>query len=57
MYLRCHDGDQTLMKKLQKGSSLLPAPEEEGKPYVVLRPSMLPRLFAHERWLARRLQT
>lgn len=45
MYLRCHDGDQTLMKRLEKGAFLLPASEEGRKPYVVLRPAMLARLF------------
>ncbi|HEY8943867.1 MAG TPA: IS66 family insertion sequence element accessory protein TnpB [Polyangiaceae bacterium] len=38
-------GEQTLIKKLDKGSFLLPAPEEEGRPFVILRPVALKRLF------------
>jgi hypothetical protein len=45
MYFLGFDGDQTLMKKLDKGAFLLPAPDADGKPFVILRPSMLPRLF------------
>jgi hypothetical protein len=33
------------MKRLEKGAFLLPASEEGRKPYVVLRPAMLARLF------------
>lgn len=39
------DGEQSIVKKLEKGSFLLPAPETGGKPYVILRPAMLARLF------------
>jgi len=42
---RGFDGDETIMKKLDKGAFLLPAPDAEGAPFVTLRPSMLPRLF------------
>jgi hypothetical protein len=45
MYLLGSDGEQTLVKKLDRGSFLLPAPEADGAPLVVLRPSMVPRLF------------
>ncbi|MBN2192207.1 MAG: IS66 family insertion sequence element accessory protein TnpB [Polyangiaceae bacterium] len=45
MYFLGNDGGETLMKRLDKGSFLLPAPNADGAPYVVLRPSMLPRLF------------
>ncbi|MEY4583116.1 MAG: transposase [Pseudomonadota bacterium] len=38
-------GDQTLMKRLDKGAFLLPAPEVEGKPFVILRSAVLERLF------------
>lgn len=38
-------GDQTLTKRLEKGAFLLPAPSAEGKPFVILRPSVLGRLF------------
>ena len=40
-----YDGEQTLQKKLEKGAFLLPAPDATGAPFVVLRPSMLQRLF------------
>lgn len=38
-------GDQTLMKKIEKGAFLLPAPDPEGSKWASVRPSMLPRLF------------
>ena len=45
LYFVDHEGDQTLTKKLEKGSFLLPAPDASDRPYVVLRPSVLGRLF------------
>jgi len=45
MYFLGSDGGETLMKRLDRGSFLLPAPSADGAPYLVLRPSMLPRLF------------
>jgi hypothetical protein len=45
MYFLGFDGDETIMKKLDKGAFLLPVPDTEGAPFVILRPSMLPRLF------------
>lgn len=45
MYFLGSDGGETLMKRLDKGAFLLPAPNADGAPYVVVRPSMLPRLF------------
>jgi hypothetical protein len=38
-------GDQVLLKKLEKGAFLLPAPEVEGKPFVFMRSAVLARLF------------
>ncbi len=45
MYFVGRDGEQTLMKKLDKGAFLLPAPEADGTPFVVLRPAVLSRMF------------
>jgi hypothetical protein len=45
MYFEDHDGAQTLTKKLDKGSFLLPARDAHRAPFVVLKPSMLRRLF------------
>jgi hypothetical protein len=45
MYFLSTDGEQILVKKLEKGSFLLPAPDANGAPVAVLRRSMLPRLF------------
>ena len=45
MYFVGSDGDQTLLKKLDKGAFLLPAPDADGAPVAILRPSMLSRLF------------
>jgi hypothetical protein len=40
-----HNGDQTLTKKLERGAFIVPAPEREGAPFVVMRPAILPRMF------------
>jgi hypothetical protein len=45
LYFQDEYGEQTLTKKLDNGSFLLPAPAADGEPFVILRPSMLPRLF------------
>jgi hypothetical protein len=45
MYFVGSDGDQTLVKKLDKGAFLLPAPDADGASVAILRPSMLSRLF------------
>ncbi len=45
MYFRAPSGDEITMKRLDKGSFILPAPTESGTPYVIMRPAMLPRLF------------
>ena len=44
MYLVDEDGDQTMVKKLDKGAFLLPAPDENAR-FVEMASSMLPRLF------------
>lgn len=38
-------GDQTLMKKLDKGTFPLPTPDKSGRPFVTMRANMLARLF------------
>ena len=45
MYFTDESGDQTLIKKLDKGAFLLPAPDGEGREFVIMKASMLPRLF------------
>jgi hypothetical protein len=45
LYFADNDGEQTLQKRLDKGSFLLPAPDATGPQFVILRRSMLPRLF------------
>ena len=45
MYFAGYDGEQILTKKLDKGSFLLPARDAQREPFVVLKPSMLRRLF------------
>ncbi|HWO11119.1 MAG TPA: IS66 family insertion sequence element accessory protein TnpB [Polyangiaceae bacterium] len=39
------DGEQTILKKLDKGAFLLPAPEPGSAPFVIFRRSALARLF------------
>jgi hypothetical protein len=48
MYFLGYDGAQTLTKKLERGSFLLPAPDANGGAVAILRPSMLARLFRSE---------
>jgi hypothetical protein len=45
MYFTDNEGDQMLLKKLDKGAFLLPVPERDGEAFVIMKPSMLPRLF------------
>lgn len=45
LYFLDFDGEQTLIKKLDRGSFLLPTLNEGGAPFVVMRPAMLPRLL------------
>ena len=45
LYFVDEDGDQTIVKKLDKGAFLLPAPDANGARFVDMAPSMLPRLF------------
>jgi hypothetical protein len=39
------DGDRTVTKKLEKGAFIVPAPKDGRSPFVILRPTMLSRLF------------
>jgi len=45
LYSAPSSGDRTLMKKLDRGAFLLPVPEHDGKPYTLMKPSVLARLF------------
>lgn len=45
LYFADGDSEETLQKKLAKGAFLLPAPDGTGAQLVVLRRSMLHRLF------------
>jgi hypothetical protein len=45
LYSADYDGEQTVQKRVDKGSFLLPAPDPAGGEFVILRPSMLKRLF------------
>ena len=38
-------GDQTLMKKLEKGAFIMPAPGPDGAPFIIMRPAILSRMF------------
>jgi len=38
-------GDQTLMKELEKGAFLMPAPEPDGARFLIMRPAVLSRMF------------
>ena len=45
LFSTSRSGDQTLMKRLDKGAFLLPAPEAEGKPFAIMRANVISRLF------------
>lgn len=45
MYALDDVGDRVLMKKLDKGAFLLPAPDDTKKNFATLKPSMLHKLF------------
>ena len=45
LYSTDANGDQTLMKKIEKGAFIMPAPGPDGTPFIVMRPSMLSRMF------------
>ena len=45
LYSAPSTGERTLMKKLQRGAFLLPVSEQEGKPYALMKPALLSRLF------------
>lgn len=45
MYCADYDGEQTLVKKLEKGGFLLPESSREGESFVIMKPSILARLF------------
>ena len=45
MYVLDEDGEQTLIKKLDKGAFLLPAPDREGAECAIMKPRVLSGLF------------
>ena len=45
LYFADDGGEQTILRRLDKGSFLLPAPDATGAQFVILRRSILPRLL------------
>jgi hypothetical protein len=45
LYSTDSDGDRTLTKKIEKGAFIVPGPRPDGAPFVILRPSVLSRMF------------
>ena len=45
LYSTDPNGDRTLTKKIEKGAFMVPAPEPNGEPFIIMRPSILSRLF------------
>jgi hypothetical protein len=45
LYSMDPDGDRTLMKKIEKGAFMMPAPGPDGAPFIIMRPSILSRMF------------
>lgn len=44
-YLVDEDGDRTVLKKVDRGSFLVPTAKPDGAPFVTLRRSALSKLF------------
>jgi hypothetical protein len=45
LYSTDSNGDRTLTKKLEKGAFIMPAPEPDGAPFIIMRPAILSRMF------------
>ena len=45
VYSMDSNGDRTLMKKLEKGAFIVPAPKPDGAPFIIMRPAILSRMF------------
>jgi transposase len=45
LYSTDRDGDRTLVKKIEKGAFMMPAPGRDGAPFIIMRPSILSRMF------------
>lgn len=45
LYSTDPNGDRTLTKKIEKGAFMMPAPEPDGAPFIIMRPSILSRMF------------
>jgi IS66 Orf2 like protein len=45
LYSMDPDGDRTLMKKIEKGAFMMPAPGPDGASFIIMRPAILSRMF------------
>jgi hypothetical protein len=45
LYSADPNGDRTLMKKIEKGAFMMPAPRPGGEPFIIMRPSILSTMF------------
>ena len=45
LYSTDPDGDRMLTKKIKKGAFMVPAPGPNGEPFIIMRPSILSKLF------------
>lgn len=45
LYSTDSSGDRTLTKKIEKGAFMIPAPGPDGEPFIIMRPSILSRMF------------
>ena len=45
LYSTDRNGDRTLVKKIEKGAFMMPAPRPDGAPFIIMRPSILSRMF------------
>lgn len=45
LYSFAPNGERTLTKKIEKGAFIMPAPDRDGAPYVIMRPPILQRML------------
>ncbi len=45
LYSTDPSGDRTLTKKIEKGAFMMPAPGPDGESFIIMRPSILSRMF------------
>ena len=45
MYMDAASGEQTVIRKLDRGAFVVPVADADGAPLVTMKPAMIPKLF------------